>query len=51
MAIVKGQEEQLRHQLAQTTDQKAKEAIMGEMMQLMAMRKEIARMVGKSIII
>jgi hypothetical protein len=41
----------LRQQLALATNKEEKVKIMEEMMQLMAMRKEFARMVGKSIII
>jgi DNA primase len=51
LAIVKNRVEQLRQQLALATNKEEKVKIMEEMMQLMAMRKEFARMVGKSIII
>ena len=51
LAIVKNRVEQLRQQLALATNEEEKVKIMEEMMQLMAMRKEFARMVGKSIII
>ena len=51
LAIVKSRVEQLRQQLALAADEEEKAKIMEEMMQLMAMRKEFARLVGKSIII
>ena len=50
MALVKSQEEILRQQLARAESSEEKKSILTEMNNLMAMRKEIARMVGKSII-
>ena len=51
MAIVKSREEVLRQQLALANSSEEKREILAEMSNLLAMRKEIARMVGKSIII
>ena len=51
MAIVKSREEVLRQQLVLANTSEEKMEILAEMNNLMAMRKEIARMVGKSIIL